>query len=126
MAYEVEIHPAARKQMLSLPKEAQVKVARSIDHLGNAPRPPRVKKLADSGLWRIRAGQHRLVHAMDDKARLATIVSVARRKEEGKSGADHTIDMFSARLGGSPHRRAGNPSFPSRTPVSGTISVGQG
>ena len=81
MAYEVEIHPAAQKQMLSLPKEAQVKAARSIDHLGNTPRPPRVKKLADSGLWRIRVGQHRLVYAIDDEAQLVTIVRVSRRQE---------------------------------------------
>ena len=81
MAYRVEIHPAAQEQMLSLPKEAQVKVARSIDHLGNTPRPPRVKKLADSGLWRIRVGQHRLVCAIDDEAQLVTIVRVARRRE---------------------------------------------
>ncbi|MBU2009459.1 MAG: type II toxin-antitoxin system RelE/ParE family toxin [Chloroflexi bacterium] len=81
MAHEVEIHPAAQKQMLSLPKEAQVEVARSIDRLGNTPRPPRVKKLAESGLWRIRAGQHRLVYAVDDEAQLVTIARVARRKE---------------------------------------------
>ena len=81
MGYRVEIHSAAQKQMLSLPKEAQVKVARSIDHLGNTPRPPRVKKLADSGLWRIRVGQHRVVYAIDDEAQLVTIVRVARRKE---------------------------------------------
>ena len=72
--------------MLSLPKEAQVKVARSIDHLGNTPRPPRVKKLADSGLWRIRVGQHRIVYAIDDKAQLVTIVRVARRKESTYKG----------------------------------------
>ena len=86
MAYEVEIHPAAQKQMLSLPKEAQVKVARSIDHLGNTPRPPRVKKLADSGLWRIRVGQHRIVYAIDDEPQLVTIVRVARRKEHTYKG----------------------------------------
>ena len=81
MAHRVEIHSAAQKQMLSLPKEAQVEVALSIDRLGDTPRPPRVKKLADSGLWRIRAGQHRIVYAIDDEARLVTIVRVARRKE---------------------------------------------
>ena len=86
MAYRVEIHPAAQEQMLSLPKEAQVKVARSIDHLGNTPRPPRVKKLADSGLWRIRVGQYRIVYAIDDKAQLVTIVRVARRNEDTYRG----------------------------------------
>ena len=86
MAYKVEIHPAAQKQMLSLPKEAQVKVALSIDHLGNAPRPSRVKKLAESGLWRIRVGQYRMVYVIDDKAQLVTVVRVARRKEDTYKG----------------------------------------
>lgn len=86
MAYKVEIHPAAQKQVLSLPKEAQVEVAISIDRLGNNPRPPRVKKLADSGLWRIRIGQYRIVYAIDDEARLVTIVRVARRREDTYKG----------------------------------------
>ena len=86
MAYKVEIHPAAQKQMLSLPKEAQVAVALSIDNLGNTPRPLRVKKLADSGLWRIRVGLCRIVYAIDDKAQLVTIVRVARRREDTYKG----------------------------------------
>lgn len=86
MAHKVEIHPAAQKQMLSLPKEAQVEVALSIDLLGNTPGPPRVKKLADSGLWRIRVGQYRIVYAIDDKAQLVTIVRIARRKEDTYKG----------------------------------------
>lgn len=86
MAYKVEIHTAAQKQMLSLPKKAQVKVALSIDRLGNTPRPPRVKKLADSSLWRLRVGQYRIVYAVDDEAQLVTIVRVARRREDTYKG----------------------------------------
>jgi mRNA interferase RelE/StbE len=82
LAYKVEIHSAAQKQILSLPKEAQVRVALSIDHLVNTPRPPRVKKLVDSDLWRIRVGQYRIVYAIDDKAQRVTIVRVARRAED--------------------------------------------
>jgi len=81
LAYKVEIHTIAQKQMLSLLKEAQVEVALSIDRLGNTPRPPRVKKLAESGLWRIRVGQYRIVYAIDDEAQLVTIVRVALRRE---------------------------------------------
>ncbi|MDO8749784.1 MAG: type II toxin-antitoxin system RelE/ParE family toxin, partial [Dehalococcoidia bacterium] len=77
MAYEVEIRSAAQRQMLSLPKEVQVEVALSIDRLGNIPRPPRVKKLAESGLWRIRVGQYRIVYVIEDKAQLVTIIRVA-------------------------------------------------
>ncbi len=86
MAYKVEIHTAAQKQMLSLPKEAQVAVARSIDRLGNTPSPPRAKKLAESSLWRIRVGQYRIVYAVDDAAQVVTVVRVARRQEDTYRG----------------------------------------
>ena len=86
MTYKVKIHPVAQKQMLSLPREAQVKLSLSIDHLGNTPRAPRVKKLAESELWRIRVGQYRIVYAIDDEVQLITIVKVARRKEDTCKG----------------------------------------
>jgi len=54
--------------------------------LEDNPRRPRVKKLADSGLWRIRVGQLRIVYAIDDKAQLVTMVRVARRKEDTYRG----------------------------------------
>ena len=68
--------------MLSLPKEVQVEVARSIDHLAETPRPSKCKKLVGSGLWRVRVGQLRVVYAIDDKAHLVTVVRVARRTED--------------------------------------------
>ena len=86
MAYRIEIRPAAQKQMLSLPKGAKVGLARAIDRLSDAPRPPRVKKLADSRLWRVRVGQYRIVYAIDDKAQSVTIVRIARRKEDTYKG----------------------------------------
>ena len=86
MAYEVKIHPAAQKQMLSLPKEAQVKLSLSIDSLGNATRPPRVKRLAETGLWRIRVGRYRIVYVIDDEGQSVTVVRVARRKEDTYRG----------------------------------------
>ena len=54
----------------------------SIDRLANA----RVKKLADSGLWRIRIGQYRVVYAIDDEVQQIIIVKVARRKEDAYKG----------------------------------------
>ncbi|MBE0480464.1 MAG: type II toxin-antitoxin system RelE/ParE family toxin [Dehalococcoidia bacterium] len=47
---------------------------------------PRVKKLADSGLWRIRIGRYRIVYAIDDKDQQIIIVKVARRKEDTDRG----------------------------------------
>ena len=86
MVHEVEIRAAAQKQMLSLPGEAQVEIARFIDRLGDIPRPPRVKKLAESGLWRIRVGQYRVVYGIDDRAQLVVVARIARRREDTYKG----------------------------------------
>jgi mRNA interferase RelE/StbE len=61
-------------------------VAKTISTLEENPRPPRVKKLADSGLWRIRVGQYRIVYAIDDETRVVTLVRVARRREDTYKG----------------------------------------
>jgi len=57
-------------------------VAEAISALEQEPRPKRVKKLAESGLWRIRVGQYRVVYNIDDEERLVIVVWVARRRED--------------------------------------------
>ncbi len=82
MSYEVRLRHAAKKELDALPEKDYQMVARTISILEQNPRPLKVKKLADSGLWRLRAGHYRLVYAIDDKAKLLIIVRVARRKED--------------------------------------------
>ncbi len=86
MSYEVKLRPAAQKELDALSEQDYERVAEAINTLEDNPRPPRVKKLADSGLWRIRVGQFRIVYAIDDKAQLVTMVRVARRKEDTYRG----------------------------------------
>ena len=82
MSYEVRLRRAAQKELDALSGRDYEGVAKAITALEQNPRPRRVKKLADSGLWRIRVGQYRVVYAIDDDSRLVTIVKVARRKED--------------------------------------------
>lgn len=82
MNYQVVLRRAAQKELDALPEDDYAAVAEAISALQEEPRPPRVKKLADSGLWRIRVGRYRIVFAIDDEARLVTIVRVARRRED--------------------------------------------
>jgi len=84
--YEIRLRRAAQRGLDALPERDYDRVAEIIGTLEGNPRPPRVKKLADSGLWRIRVGQYRIVYAMDDKAQLITIVRIARRKEDTYRG----------------------------------------
>ena len=86
LSYEVRLRHVAQKGLDGLQERDYEAVARAITNLEENPRPPRVKKLVDSGLWRIRVGQHRIVYAIDDKSRLVTVVRVARRQEDTYKG----------------------------------------
>ncbi len=86
MVYRIEIIRAARKQMLLLPRRAQVEIARAIDRLANAPRPSGCKKLRGTDLWRLRLGCYRVVYIIDDEARLVIVVKAAQRREDTYQG----------------------------------------
>ena len=86
MSYEVSLRRVVQKGLDALSERDYEIVAKVISALEDNPRPPRVKKLADSGLWRIRVGQYRIVYAVDDATRVVTIVRVARRREDTYKG----------------------------------------
>ncbi len=86
MAYRVEIHRAAQKQLLSFPDKARVEIAQAIDELENNARPPGCKKLRETGLWRMKVGRYRMVYAIDDEAKVVTVVKVAIRREDTYKG----------------------------------------
>ncbi|MFC2022358.1 type II toxin-antitoxin system RelE/ParE family toxin [Chloroflexota bacterium] len=82
MSYQVRLRRAAQKQLDKLGAQDYEGVARVISALEQEPRPPRVKKLAESGLWRIRVGQYRIVYYINDDERMVIVVRVARRTED--------------------------------------------
>jgi mRNA interferase RelE/StbE len=86
LSYEVRLRRVVQKGLDALPERDYEIVAKAISTLEENPRPPRVKKLADSGLWRIRLGQYRIVYAIDDETKVVTLVRVARRREDTYTG----------------------------------------
>jgi mRNA interferase RelE/StbE len=86
LVYRIEIVRAAQKQMLSLPKDTQIEIARAIDRLANTPRPAGCKKLRGTELWRFRLGRYRVVYQINDETRLVIIVKVALRREDTYQG----------------------------------------
>jgi mRNA interferase RelE/StbE len=82
VSYQVRLRRVAQKQLDIIVGRDYQAVARAISALEQEPRPPRVKKLAESGLWRIRVGRYRVVYAIDDKQGLVIVVRVARRTED--------------------------------------------
>ena len=82
MRYRVILRPNVRKALNRLAEHDYEIVAEAVSALAQEPRPRGVKKLAESGLWRIRAGHYRVVYAIDDKESLVTVVRVAGRTED--------------------------------------------
>ena len=82
MSYQVRLRRVAQKQLDKLTGRDYENIAEAISVLEQEPRPRGVKKLAESGLWRIRRGQYRVVYNIDDNERLVIVVLVARRTED--------------------------------------------
>ncbi len=81
MNYQVKLRRAAQKQLDQLAGQDYQAVASAISALEQKPRPRGVKKLAESGLWRIRVGQYRVVYNIDDEEYLVIVARVVRRME---------------------------------------------
>ncbi len=82
MSYQVKLRRVAQKQLVKLTGRDYKTIAEVISTLEQEPRPLGVKKLAESGLWRIRVGRYRIVYAIDNKENLVVVVRVAKRKED--------------------------------------------
>ena len=79
--FRVELAPAAQRQLRRLPPGDAAAARGPILGLADEPRPPTSSKLAGTELWRVRAGQLRIIYAIDDDAALVIILRVVRRSE---------------------------------------------
>ena len=86
MSYDVVLRRTAQRGLDALSERDYRAVGKAISSLESDPRPARVKKLADSGLWRIRVGQFRVVYAIEDETQTVIVVKVARRQEDTYKG----------------------------------------
>lgn len=86
--YSIDVTPAARRELSKLAAGAQRQIATKIRALAHDPRPSGVKKLeaAEPPLYRVRAGDYRIVFAIDDDKRQVTIVLVGDRKDVYRRG----------------------------------------
>jgi mRNA interferase RelE/StbE len=74
--YVVEFAPRTENQLAIIPKAMRKLILERIDKLRENPRPKNVEPLkgSDSGLFRIRQGNYRIVYSIQDKKLLVLIV----------------------------------------------------
>lgn len=73
------VAPAARSQLAALSRRLLERVDERILRLAEDPRPAGAKHL-DQDLWRIRAGDFRIVYSIQDETATVYVVAVADRK----------------------------------------------
>ena len=84
--YRVEFVPAAVRQLESITRKQQVRIASKIDALASDPRPAGCMKLKGSGdIYRIRVGDYRILYQVNEDILLVLVIKVAHRKEAYKS-----------------------------------------
>lgn len=82
MSYQVDIAPAAQRDVKRLPPEIVRKVDAAILELEQVPRPHGCTKLEGSDdEYRVRIGDYRILYVIDDKAKSITIARVRHRRE---------------------------------------------
>jgi mRNA interferase RelE/StbE len=80
--YAITFARSARKELEALSRPLVAKVLKRIEALGQDPRPSGCRKLVGQGnLWRIRAGDYRVIYEIDDRRRTVDISAVRHRSD---------------------------------------------
>jgi len=81
--YRVIVSKSARKALLGLSKTNYLRVSEKIDELANDPYPHGYKALKGKlkGLCRIRAGNYRILYAVDAGELLIDVIEVGDRRD---------------------------------------------
>ena len=80
--YAITFAPSARKELENLDAKLVERIFPKIEELVSEPRPKGCKKLeGEENLWRIRAGDYRVVYHIFDKQKNVDIVHVRHRKD---------------------------------------------
>ncbi|MBI4492687.1 MAG: type II toxin-antitoxin system RelE/ParE family toxin [Chloroflexi bacterium] len=82
MAYSVVFLLSAARELASLPKDAQRRIARRLDSLAENPRPPGAQALQGSErMLRLRVGDYRVLYQVEDAVREVLVAKVGHRRE---------------------------------------------
>jgi mRNA interferase RelE/StbE len=80
--YSIVLARSASKELESLESKFVARVISRVMALSENPRPSGCKKLAGAGnVWRIRIGDYRVIHRVDDTASLVTVMVLRHRSK---------------------------------------------
>ncbi len=81
MRYRVELVPSAARAFRKLDHRTHLRVGRKIESLADNPRPPGVKLLsAEDRIYRLRAGDFRILYQVNDTVLTILVIAIGRRR----------------------------------------------
>ncbi len=78
--YKILFKKSVWKDFESIPKNDLKKILKSIELLGENPRPPGCQKLSGQERYRLRQGRYRIVYSIQDIELSVWVVKVGHRK----------------------------------------------
>lgn len=79
--YKIIFSNSAKHSLKKLPVQIVRVLSEKIDALTENPRPSGCKKLVGSNIWRVRAGDYRILYSIDDKIMIVDIRAIGHRKD---------------------------------------------
>ena len=79
--YKILFKKSVWKDFESIPKNDLKKILKSIELLGENPRPPGCQKLSGQKRYRLRQGRYRIVYSIQDIELRVWVVKVGHRKD---------------------------------------------
>ena len=80
-SYSLVVKKSAERELRGIPKSDLRRITERLRGLKTNPRPPGCEKLSGHDQFRIRQGDYRMVYAIDDDARVITLVKVGHRRD---------------------------------------------
>ncbi len=82
MKYAIQFRASVKRDMRGLDRQTARRIDAAIMALADDPRPAGSVKLSgESGLWRIRVGNYRVIYEIQDRRLIVLVVSAAHRRE---------------------------------------------
>ena len=80
-SYKIVIKRSADRKLRAIPGPNLGRVITRIRGLATHPRPPGSEKLSEQERYRIRQGEYRIIHAVDEALQTVEVVKVGHRRE---------------------------------------------
>ncbi|CAN5186664.1 hypothetical protein BH20ACT3_BH20ACT3_16330 [soil metagenome] len=108
--YRIELRSAALRALRKLNPPIRDRLRGAITLLAQDPRPPAARPLKGQPGWRVRVGDHRILHTVQDDVLLVVVVTLGHRREiYDRGGALHSGRARARGTAGARHRLRGRP-----------------